>query len=219
MPTTRFERFLPGAGILSGVLFAITALTSGSPPGTGADAAKQVAWYNAHQGRVLLSVFAGALFLVTMGFFATAIRQALRSGETGESTYSSVAYGGALLVGAAVAIWSWVSFAIVEAADKNQAAVVHTLSFVNDGGWLPWTAASAVMMLGTGLGGLRTAALPKWLAVVTIILGVMNIAGPAGIAVYLITPLWLIVTGVVLLRRLSSGSAVPASREYASSVA
>ena len=214
MPT-KFEKFLPIAGVLAGLLYIVFAVCGGSPPGTDKDAGTQVDWYNAHQGRVLISVVAGGLFLVAMGFFATGIRQALRSGEPGESTYSSVAYAGALLVGVAITLSAWVSFASEEAAHKHQGAAVHTLAYMGDSSWLPWTAASAVMMLGAGLGGLRTAALPKWLAIVTIALGVLNIAGPGGIVVFFVTPFWLILTGLVLLRRVSSSSSVAPTPTYA----
>ena len=56
---------------------------------------------------------AGLSCLVVMGvsllFFATAVRNLLRSGEAREATYSSVAYGGWLIVSAGLAqmvVWS-----------------------------------------------------------------------------------------------------------------
>ncbi|MFL6238909.1 MAG: hypothetical protein ACJ735_05375 [Actinomycetes bacterium] len=61
----------------------------------------------------------------------------------------------------------------------------------------------------------QTAALPKWLAIVTIVLGVCNIAGPLGIAVFFATPFWLIITGIVLSRRLSSSSSAAPAPSYA----
>lgn len=64
-------------------------------------------------------------------------------------------------------------------------------------------AASAAFYLAVGLAGLHPTALPRWLAVVTLVMGVACLlgsagVGPAGIAVYLATPVWLIVTGIVL---------------------
>jgi hypothetical protein len=206
MHTSRFERFLPVAGIIAAVCFAAFAALGGSPPGVKSSAATQVAWYDDHGARVMFAGLAAGLFLVAMAFFATGLRQALRSGEPGESTYSSVAYAGGLLVGFAVAVWGWLGVAAANAADNKQGAVIHTLAYLNDVGWLPWAAASAVLLLGTGLGGLRTAALPKWLAIVTIVLGVACLGGPTGIAVYFVTPFWLLVTGIVLIRRLSAAS-------------
>lgn len=44
----------------------------------------------------------------------------------------------------------------------------------------------------------------EWLSIVTIVLGVMCVLGPTGVAVWFATPVWLVVTAVDLLRRISS---------------
>lgn len=209
MPLSRFERFLPFSGIVAGALFVVAGLLITSPPTLG-DAQKQSAYYADHHGLVVAAGLASGLFLVAAAMFATSLRQALRSGEPGESTYSSIAYGGALLVGLAIASNGLLMLAMAEAAQKHQAQVVNTLSFIADVSWVPWVASSAVMMLGTGLGGLRTATLPRWLAFVTTGLGVLCLLGPTGIAVYLISPLWFVTTGVALARRSRQQSAAVA---------
>jgi hypothetical protein len=43
-------------------------------------------------------------------------------------------------------------------------------------------------LIATGLGGLRRLALPKWFAIVTVVRGVLNLFGPAGMLVSLLTP-------------------------------
>ena len=70
---------------------------------------------------------------------------------------------------------------------------------------------SAVLLLSVGLGGLRTAVLPKWLAIVTIVLGVCCLLGPTGFAVWFAMPVWCIAVSVALVRRsaASSTTAVP----------
>jgi hypothetical protein len=200
---------LPVAGIAAAVLFTVYAIAGGSPPGPDASAANQVTWYASHDTRVIISGFAGGLFMIAMAFFATGIRQALRSGESSESTYSSVAYAGGLLAGFAVALWGWIGYAAAQAAHDHQDTVVHTLGYLTAVGWLPWVAATAVLMLGAGLGGLRTAALPKWLAIVTVVLGAVAVIGPAGIAVYFVMPFWLAATGIALVRRMSQADSRP----------
>jgi hypothetical protein len=126
---------------------------------------------------------------------------ALRSGEPGESTYSSAAFGGGLAVAGSVALMGWGDLAGATAADDGRGEAVRTLGYLGDYGWVPWVAGSAVFFLATGLGGLRTAALPKPLAIATLILGILCLLGPTGIVVYLVTPIWLVVTGIVLFRR------------------
>ena len=75
---------------------------------------------------------------------------------------------------------------------------------------------AAVLLLSTGLGGLRTAVLPKWLAIVTIVLGVCALLGPTGFLVWFAMPVWCIVVGVVLMRRQSADRSSPRGRRPAS---
>jgi hypothetical protein len=145
-----------------------------------------------------------------MLFFTTGVRRALRSGEANESTYSTAAFAGGILVAVSIAISAVVTFTATAAAHKHNLEVSTVMGFLDDSTWVPWVAGSAVLFLSTGLGGLRTAALPKWLSIVTIVLGVLCLLGPTGVAVFFVTPLWLIVTGVVLARRQSTTIALPA---------
>jgi hypothetical protein len=211
MPTSRFERFLPLSGALAGLFFAaMPILTAGAPSVADADPQAYVQWVTDHQAAAAISGFAAGYFCVTMLLFAAGLRQALRSGEPGESTYSSAAFAGGVTVALAVALMGWVTLASTEAADAGSGAAVTTLGYLSDFGWVPWVAGSAVLFLATGLGGLRTATLPKPLAVATVVLGVLCLLGPTGIAVYLLTPVWLIVTGTVLHRARSTTA--PAAR-------
>ena len=198
MPS-KFEKFLPYAGVLAGVLFAL----GGFLPKTSDDLGdpNAVAIMHDNATRNTIGAVAMALFCVAMLFFATALRRALRSGEAGESTYSGVAYAGSILVGASQAAAAWLIFAGTEAANHHDKTAVSTLSYLGINSWLPWVAASAAMFLATGLGGLHNAVLPRWLAIVTVVLGVACLLGPTGVAVYFATPVWLVVTGIAIAQR------------------
>jgi hypothetical protein len=199
MSTSKFEKFLPYTGILAGLLFVGGAVLPKVPTKFGDPNA--VALLNAHDVRTGIGAICSGLFCVAMLFFAAALRRALRSGEGGESTYSGVAYAGAILVAASQAAVAWFSLTAIESAHHHDKQVVDTLSALGINSWIPWVAASAAMFLAAGLGGVRNAVLPRWLGIVTVVLGVACLLGPAGVAVYFATPFWLIVTGVVLGRR------------------
>ena len=199
MSTSTFERFLPYAGVPAGILFAIGGFVPKVPQDYQDPNA--VAIIHDHAARNIAGAMGMGLFCVVMLFFAAGIRRALRSGEGSESTYSSVAYAGAVLVAASQGLGAWLLFAGIDAADHHDKAAVNTLSYLSIDAWVPWVVASAALMLATGLGGLRTVVLPKWLAVVTVILGVGCLLGPVGAGVFLVTPLWLIATGIALGQR------------------
>jgi hypothetical protein len=203
MPTSRFDKFLAVSGILAAIVFVVAGF-HGDPPGVNASAHARVLWYVDHKTISVIGGFATAYFAVLFAFFTTGVRKVLRSGEPGESTYSTAALAGGILVAAGSIFTAVMALASVEAADKSQDAVVTTLAFVGDFSWLPLIAGLAVFYLATGLGGLRTATLPKWVSIVTILLGVACLLGPAGIGAWFATPLWLVVVSVLMLRRIGS---------------
>ena len=67
-------------------------------PGRGS-----VAVITAHLGLNTASLSCLVVMGMSLLFFATSVRNVLRSGEAREATYSSVAYGGLLAVAAALA--------------------------------------------------------------------------------------------------------------------
>lgn len=206
MPQSTFEKFLPASGILAGVLFAVGGYLPQTPDSTSENPITVMA---GHELQNTIAFVAAALFAVTMAFFAVGIRQALRSGEPRESTYSSAALAGGIMVAVASAINAWVGFALVEAVNQDQAATARVIGALGLTSWLPFMAASAVLLLSAGVGGLRTAVLPKWLAIVTIVLGVCALLGPTGFAVWFALPVWCIAVSVVLVRRQSQSAASP----------
>ena len=209
MATSRFERFLPWAGVLAGVCFAVGGYLPTGP--STPDDPTRLQWLADHQGVVALTGVAAALLSVFALFFAAGVRAALRSGEPGESSYSSVAFAGLVAFAAGSGFNAMLQLATLDAAGKGHADAVRTLGYLGEFTWVPWVAASAAMFLAIGLGGLRTSALPKWLSIPTVVLGVLCLLGPTGIAVFLVSPLWFVVTGLVLRRRAHDPLSVPFS--------
>jgi len=218
MTTSRFERLLPLAGALGG-LVAITAiiLTINEPSITDGEQ-KYVRWYSDHQAVETIAGFAAIYFCVLMLFFATAVRRALRSGERGSSAHANAAFAGCVVFGIGITLMAMVSFANVEAAHKHNEQAVISLGYLSDSMWLLFIAGLAAFYLATGLGGLRTGALPKWLSIVTIVLGVLSLLGPAGIAAFFATPVWLIVTSILLYRRQEAPAVAPLPQSELSEV-
>ena len=138
--------------------------------------------------------------------FATAVRSLLRSGEGRESTYSSVAFGGWLVVVAGLSqmvVWNW--GLINGAADASDDSAARTLGYVSYFGWAGMGIGLAAAFLAMGLGGIRTAALPRWFAILTLVLGVLGALGnagipPGGLVTYVLLPFWLIAASIVVAR-------------------
>ena len=206
MPHSTFEKFLPAAGTLAGILFAVTGYVAHTPDSASANPVTAMA---GHETQNFIALIASALFVVMMAFFTVAIRQALRSGEPGESTYSSAAFAGGVMVATVAALNAWVMIALIDATGSKDVGTARVLGTLGVDSWLPFMAAAAVLLLSTGLGGLRTAVLPRWLSIVTVVLGVCCLGGPTGFIVWFAMPVWLIATSVVLVRRQSAETSAP----------
>ncbi len=202
MTASRFDRFLPISGIAAGVLLAVVAVAGWNAPNDGADAIS--AWTSSHGAQALVAGFGQAYIGVLLAFFAVALRQTIRAGEPGESTYSSVAFAGGLMVALSQIAGAVVGLSLQSVATDGPAQAAAALAAVQSMSWLPWAAGSAVLFIAVGLGGLRTATLPRPLAIATVVLGVLALLGPTGAVVYLLSPFWLVATGVLLYRRTGS---------------
>lgn len=206
MALTRFEKLLPWSGAVAGVCwigqdFLQNTSTEDVP---GAASVKVIHDHLApNYGSVACLVLMGISLLC----FATAVRNLLRSAEAREATYSSVAYGGWIVVVAGLSqmvMWSW--GLINGAADADDGAAVHTLSYVGYFGWAGMGIGLATAFIAMGFGGLRGAVLPRWFAVVTVVFGVLGALGdagipPGGLVTYLLLPVWLIAASVIVARR------------------
>lgn len=220
MPLSKFERFLPWTGAVAGVAwigqnFLFHMDNTQGQPGTATTAV-------IHEHLALN--YGGVACQVVMGialvFFATALRSQLRSGEAREATYSTIAYGGLLLVAAGLSqmvMWNWGLINGAAAAEDD--AALRILSFLGYFGFAGMGIGIATTFLATGLAGIAHAVLPRWFAILTLVLGVLSALGtagvpPGGMVNYLLLPLWLIAAGIIVGRR-QKAAAAPANLSVA----
>lgn len=221
MPLSTFERVLPWTGAVAGLAWIGQSFlfhdSTEDKPG--------MATTSVIHDHLALN-YAGVACLVVMGialvFFATALRGHLRSGEAREATYSTIVYGGLLVVAAGLSqmvMWNW--GLINGAADAKDDAALHTLSFVGYFGFAGMGIGIATTFLAAGLAGIANAVLPRWFAIVTLVLGVLSALGaaglpPGGLVNYLLLPFWLIGAAVIVARR-QQAAAAPSRLPVASS--
>jgi hypothetical protein len=200
MTTDRFQRFLPLAGVIAGLAMIAGLLLSGSSPASDASAAKVAAYYSDHDGALVVSAICAQVFAVMLIFFTAGLRSVIRSGEAGEASYSTVVTIGGAVTAIAMSLSGMTILAAVDAATGDAApSVVQSLHALSSFTWMPWAVGAGALMIAAGLGGLRTLALPRALSWASLVLGVVALT-PAGILAFFATPIWLIATGVVLMR-------------------
>ncbi|UAL31754.1 hypothetical protein K8W59_10150 [Nocardioides rotundus] len=206
MPRSKFERFLPWTGAIAGAAWIgqmfLFQTGDQDSPGT-----MTTAVIRDHLALNYAAIGCLVVMAIALVFFGTALRSHLRAGEARESTYSSIVSGGLLLVAAGLSqmvMWNW--GLINGAADAKDDQALGILSFVGFFGFAGMGIGIATTLLGAGLAGLANAVLPRWFAILTLVLGVLSALGtagipPGGLVNYLLLPLWLIAAAIILARR------------------
>jgi hypothetical protein len=199
MTSDRFDRFLPLAGILAGLLFFVGLFLNRSDPSSETGAVETFAYWHADHGRhQIVGLLVAPLIAFLLLFFGAGLKRRLERGS--ESGYGGVAFGGAVLAAAMFALVGMLEAAMANAAHEGERQAVYTINQIHSYDWLGWNAAFAAVLLATGLGARRNRMLPSWLAWVTIVIGV-SLLTPLGFFGFLLLPVWMIVIGVLLARR------------------
>lgn len=200
MASNRFDRFLPLAGVLAGLLFLAALVLNRTDPSAETAPAKTFSyWQDNHGQHQIVGLLVAPLIAFLLLFFGAGLKRRLEH-DSGQSAHGTVAFGGTLLAAATFALVGMLEGAMTNAAHEGQRQAVYTLNQLHSYDWLGWNAAFAAVLLATGLGARRNRMLPTPLAWATIVIGA-SLLTPAGFFGFILLPLWLIVVGLLLSRR------------------
>ena len=195
MVSDRFDRFLPFAGVLAGVLLLVGLVVLRNDPSNEKGVADTFAYWQADRGKhQLVGMVVTPLIAFLLVFFGAELKRRL-----GDAAHGLVAFGGALLAAGTFVVVGMLEAAMTSAAKDGHEQAVYTLNQFHSYDWLGWNAAFAAVLLATGLGARRNGMLPVPVAWATIVLGVALLT-PAGFFGFIILPVWLIVVGLLLSR-------------------
>ena len=170
MTSDRFDRLLPLAGVLAGLLFFVGLFLNRSDPSSETGPAETFAYWHADHGRhQIVGLLVAPLIAFLLVFFGAGLKRHLERGS--DSGYGAVAFGGAVLAAAVFALVAMLEGAMANAAHEGERQAVYTINQIHSYDWLGWNAAFAAMLLATGLGARRNRMLPAWLAWATIVIG------------------------------------------------
>lgn len=200
MAANRFDRFLPLAGVLAGLLFFVGLFLNRTDPSSETGPAETFAyWHDNHGQHQIVGLLVTPLIAFLLLFFGAGLKRRLEHGSGG-SSHGSVAFGGALLASATFGLVGMLESGMTNAAHEGEQLTVYTLNQLHSYDWLGWNAAFAAVLLATGLGARRNRMLPSPLAWVTVVIGA-SLLTPAGFFGFILLPVWLIVVGLWLSRR------------------
>ncbi len=163
--------------------------------------AQLLSWIQGNTSSILFGGWLWMLGCLSFLWFAALLRARLAAAEGETTTYSMLAFAGAV---AATVFGMLVVAGDIGAAINKDSISAATAGVLHNGGDMFFIGAELTMILfflGSAVVALRTNALPKWLAVLAILVAVVLVIGPIGWAALIFaTPLWLLLTGAVVGR-------------------
>lgn len=174
----------------------VAMLATGSDLSYDSSLSDIVRGYGQSRGAMQLAAYVGMAFVGLLLFFGAAMRHALR--VSAESWLADVTLLGFVALAATLGSWIVTDVAMWKAVDFGDESTIRTIAVISDAGFLPLMASMIAVYLGTGLAALLTGALPRWLAMASIAIGVLAPLGPLGFVGAALLPIWLVATAVTV---------------------
>src|SRR5436190_3058055 len=192
MSRSRWERFAPLTGVVFFVLIAVTFALSNNTPDTNDSTVSTVAYWSAHDSRLIVAAIVGAFAVIFLVWFGASLRSALMRAEGDEGRLSTVVFAGILIVAISGAIASSLQFTVADTVGDVPPIATQTLSVASSDFFFPFLAGIAIMSFASGICTLRFGGLPKWLGWVAIVIGIVTVT-PVGFAGFLAAFIWVLV--------------------------
>lgn len=206
------RRLLP----LSGLVFVVLALVAviglgGDTPDSDAPASEVASYYQDHSARQAAGAFLLAVAVPFLVFFAASIAVRLRPAED-RPAWRYVLLGGAAVTAAALLVTATVVFALADGGDNEiSGEALQALNVLGSDTWVAFNAGFGVMMIGAAGCLLGNALVPRWLAWVALVLGILLFIPFADFFALLLTLIWIIVVSIVLFSRPGTAEPVEAA--------
>jgi hypothetical protein len=208
------ERLLPLAGVAFVALGLAGTAVQPSAPGFVAQPAKVAAWFDGHASGILATQVLYLLAGVALLWFVAALRSALARGPRDAALASAVFAGG--VAGASLMLASATADAIgalrVQEQDAIAPQIAATLHDVSMGLYgIAAPTAWAVAVLSAAALALRSGALPRWLALASLPLGIALAIPPISYVAIVVMNLWVLAVAGALAWRPAAAGAEAAS--------
>ena len=203
----RWERLAPLTGVVSIVLLIVGGiiLDGTREPADAAPAAAYLAFFDREMDTIYFGTLVLMLGVVFFVWFAGALRARLAAAEGGTNRLSTLAFGGAAMVGVLMlaAMGTMISGAF--AVDEDIALTpdaAQALYFIGDGLFYVAFFPAAVLLMASALVMLRTHVLPVWLGWASFAMGIILVVPWVGWAAFIfLVPIWIVLVSVLLYRK------------------
>jgi Domain of unknown function (DUF4386) len=191
------RQLLPLSGAASVVLIVASFIVVGETPDLDAPMSEVVSFYTDNDsslqfGAALLAL--GAFFFL---LFSTTVSTLLRRDPARGAVAANFSLAGGIVFAVGATIFAGLAFTAGDTVDDIGPATLQTLHVLEMDMFFTVAVGTAAFLLGTGVGALKTALLPRWLAWVAIVIGVIALT-PAGFFGFLALGIWTLIASVML---------------------
>jgi hypothetical protein len=183
----------PSLAIGFAALFVAAFAGSGGGAGPETSGEELIAKHAHGDASIFLTGTALIIAAIVLVFFGAWLRQTLRSKTSSPDWLPDVVFAGTIIQAVTLSIFVSAAKSVQDGIASDNPVIARTLNIADGNNFVTAMLALACVLIATGVSAYRSGALPRWLAVVSIVLGVMAPLGPAGFAPFLTFPLWVIV--------------------------
>ena len=174
----------------------VAALATGADTNPDSSLATIESAYDQSHLSIMIASYAGMAACAVLIFLGVALRSALRAQRP--TWTADAAMLGFVVIALTIASWVVSGLALWHAVDQGEDASVRTLNFVDTSNFLPLMTGMICVYVGTGAAGLVSGTLPRWLAVASIVLGILAPLGPVAFAPAVLLPIWLVLVSALV---------------------
>jgi len=193
-------RWAPLTGVVYAVLFVVAFLAGGNTPDSDASAQHAVSSFVSNRTHDRLTVFLIAYATLFAMFFAATLRSYLKARSEGDGLIT-LGYSGMVIFVVGALTLVGLEFAAADVPAKISASAEQALNVLQDDVFFALLVGAGIFLVGTGLAFVASAALPKWLGWISVVLAVIAVTPLGWIVAIFALPIWAVIVSVLMLVR------------------
>ncbi len=205
MARGRAERLAPLTGIVAVALWLVSLLiVEGvtNPPSENATPERALAYFNEEEAGIFVSSFLFALGSLLFLWFVGSLRAALVAAEGGAARVANIAFAAGVGFSLLTLLFALPPSVGAFSNETLGQSAAEALWYLDDVFFVAAQFAAIPLLVATALVALRTGALPRWLAWLSLLVAAVLLFPLGGVfALAVGVPLWTLVTSVLLWRR------------------
>jgi hypothetical protein len=203
--------FPPFTGVIFVALFVVIMILIGQgQDATDKTAQEIVNHYQDNNTKESIGSILIAFASVFILYFGGWLRRMLRDAEGPDGILSTVVFGAAVVFSAGAAIGGSIHLALADLADDIDPIALQAINGIDFDLFFFFPVGLGTMILATGISAVRHGSLPRWLAWVGVVVGVLFFS-PVFWFDFVAGPLWILIVSIIGISRATRSEAAPAT--------